>query len=371
MALVGLVRRHLPSGTRLKAGLVFIGLAGVALFYGDGMITPAISVLSAVEGVKVAAPSLELDRAAARPRRPHDAVRDPAVRDARGRPAVRPGDDRLVPHARGRGRKPPRPPPADHSRDLAEVRGGLLREPPVDRVHLARLGRADGDRRRGALRGHGPFRTAPDQPRLVLRRLPGADDQLHGPGIADPLRPGDDLESVLPAAARVGAGADGLPRDDRDADRVAGGDLRGVLRDPPGDSARLPPAADRPAHVGRCDRAGLRPRRQLGPLRGGRRAGDRVRLVGEARHGVRDRGDRNAAHRLRALPVRGAAPVAQAALDDRRRDPRVRDRRPAVPRRQRHEDPPRRLVPAARRRSRARGHDDLGPRARQTSRRRA
>ena len=37
--------------------LVTVGLAGVALFYGDGMITPAISVLSAVEGVKVAAPS--------------------------------------------------------------------------------------------------------------------------------------------------------------------------------------------------------------------------------------------------------------------------------------------------------------------------
>jgi len=57
MALVGLIRRHLTSGTRLKAGLVLIGLAGVALFYGDGMITPAISVLSAVEGVKVAAPA--------------------------------------------------------------------------------------------------------------------------------------------------------------------------------------------------------------------------------------------------------------------------------------------------------------------------
>ncbi len=57
MALVGLVRR-ISVGTRLKGTLVFIGLAGVALFYGDGMITPAISVLSAVEGVKVAAPSL-------------------------------------------------------------------------------------------------------------------------------------------------------------------------------------------------------------------------------------------------------------------------------------------------------------------------
>ena len=32
------------------------GLVGAALFYGDGVITPAISVLSAVEGLKVATP---------------------------------------------------------------------------------------------------------------------------------------------------------------------------------------------------------------------------------------------------------------------------------------------------------------------------
>ena len=59
MALVGLVRRIAMPGRRRKAALITIGLAGVALFYGDGMITPAISVLSAVEGVKVAAPELD------------------------------------------------------------------------------------------------------------------------------------------------------------------------------------------------------------------------------------------------------------------------------------------------------------------------
>ncbi len=58
MALVGLIRRIPISRARTKAGLIAIGLFGVALFYGDGMITPAISVLSAVEGVKVAEPSL-------------------------------------------------------------------------------------------------------------------------------------------------------------------------------------------------------------------------------------------------------------------------------------------------------------------------
>ena len=39
--------------------LLMLGLFGTALLYGDGMITPAISVLSAVEGIEVAAPSVE------------------------------------------------------------------------------------------------------------------------------------------------------------------------------------------------------------------------------------------------------------------------------------------------------------------------
>ena len=43
---------------RQKRFLLMLGLFGTALLYGDGMITPAISVLSAVEGVGVAAPSV-------------------------------------------------------------------------------------------------------------------------------------------------------------------------------------------------------------------------------------------------------------------------------------------------------------------------
>jgi KUP system potassium uptake protein len=42
-----------------KMALIALGIFGASLFYGDGMITPAISVLSAVEGLKVAAPALE------------------------------------------------------------------------------------------------------------------------------------------------------------------------------------------------------------------------------------------------------------------------------------------------------------------------
>lgn len=47
------------SKTRRRAILIGVGLFGTALLYGDGMITPAISVLSAVEGLEVAVPAVE------------------------------------------------------------------------------------------------------------------------------------------------------------------------------------------------------------------------------------------------------------------------------------------------------------------------
>jgi len=59
MALIALIRRRaLPGGIRTKAVLSALGIFGASLFFGDSMITPAISVLSAVEGVEVAAPSV-------------------------------------------------------------------------------------------------------------------------------------------------------------------------------------------------------------------------------------------------------------------------------------------------------------------------
>ncbi|MGV1049437.1 MAG: potassium transporter Kup [Solirubrobacterales bacterium] len=59
MALIALVMGAPLKRGRLKAALIAIGMLGVALFYGDGIITPAISVLSAVEGMKVVEPSLK------------------------------------------------------------------------------------------------------------------------------------------------------------------------------------------------------------------------------------------------------------------------------------------------------------------------
>jgi len=59
LALIALIEGIALRRKRVKALLIALGMFGVALFYGDGIITPAISVLSAVEGVKVAVPSLE------------------------------------------------------------------------------------------------------------------------------------------------------------------------------------------------------------------------------------------------------------------------------------------------------------------------
>ena len=53
LALMALV---LPKRSRSRTFILIMGLFGAALLYGDGSITPAISVLSAVEGLEVAAP---------------------------------------------------------------------------------------------------------------------------------------------------------------------------------------------------------------------------------------------------------------------------------------------------------------------------
>jgi KUP system potassium uptake protein len=58
MALIARVQSVKLHTRWAKMGLIALGIFGASLFYGDGMITPAISVLSAVEGLKVAAPAL-------------------------------------------------------------------------------------------------------------------------------------------------------------------------------------------------------------------------------------------------------------------------------------------------------------------------
>ena len=60
LALITLIQRQgVSGGRRTKLALAALGIFGASLFFGDSMITPAISVLSAVEGLKVVEPSLD------------------------------------------------------------------------------------------------------------------------------------------------------------------------------------------------------------------------------------------------------------------------------------------------------------------------
>lgn len=58
-ALLALASNAVRDKPALRRRLLLVGMFGAALFYGDGVITPAISVLSAVEGLEVLSPGLE------------------------------------------------------------------------------------------------------------------------------------------------------------------------------------------------------------------------------------------------------------------------------------------------------------------------
>jgi len=59
IAMLALATTAVKDKPELRSLLMTVGLFGTAIFYGDGVITPAISVLSAVEGLQVVAPALE------------------------------------------------------------------------------------------------------------------------------------------------------------------------------------------------------------------------------------------------------------------------------------------------------------------------
>ena len=56
VAMLALASQSVKDRPRLRRVLLLVGVFGTCLFYGDGVITPAISVLSAVEGLEVVTP---------------------------------------------------------------------------------------------------------------------------------------------------------------------------------------------------------------------------------------------------------------------------------------------------------------------------
>jgi KUP system potassium uptake protein len=166
--------------------LVMLGILGASLFYGDGMITPAISVLSAVEGVKVAAPSLgslvlpitvavitllfAIQRFGTQR---VGSLFGPVMAVWFGVLAVV-GVSEIAKHP-------------GVIRGLSPLYGaefffdhGAVAFIALAAVVLAVTGA------RGAVRGHGPFRPRADPAGLVLARVPGSHAQLPGSGLAHP-----------------------------------------------------------------------------------------------------------------------------------------------------------------------------------------
>ena len=201
MALLALVQRAVPSGTRKSWLLLALGIFGASLFYGDGMITPAISVLSAVEGLKVATPALSplvvplslivllllfvIQRGGTR----------------RVGSLVRPDHVDVVPSLS----RAWHPEYHAHAGSLVGVESVLRLSffRHARRVWFFGAGRrgAGGHRRRSAVRRHGPFRTRPDPLGVVLVCAAGAAVELfRSRRHADP-RPADHLQSVLSASA--------------------------------------------------------------------------------------------------------------------------------------------------------------------------
>ena len=182
LALLALVAQSPDARRRSRATLVALGLFGAALLYGDGMITPAISVLGAVEGLQVATHIFEPYIVPVTVAilfglfliQSHGTARVGSLFGpvmivwfvtiaALGAALDRPGPDRA---------DVLQPAPCRH----------LLPRQRVARVHRARLRVPRRHGRRGALRRHGALRQEADPARLVRARAARAPPELSGTG---------------------------------------------------------------------------------------------------------------------------------------------------------------------------------------------
>ena len=173
LALLALINRTTAAArSRWTGGIVLLGVFATALFYGDSMITPAISVLSAVEGLTTVQASFQPFVIPVSIGILVGLFCDPVARHGAGRPDVRAGHARLF-------HRPSRCLACMHIVEhpaviLAMLNplecGAFLLARAVARLHRHGLGRAGGDRRRGAVRRHGPFWPPADQGFVALFR---------------------------------------------------------------------------------------------------------------------------------------------------------------------------------------------------------
>jgi len=287
MALMALSSQATRERPRLRTALIVMGILGAALFYGDGVITPAISVLSAVEGLELATPAFK----------PYVVPITLVVLFLLY--AVQKHGTGLMGRWFG---------PITLVWFLTIAYWGvvwIIRAPVVLQAlnpwHALRFGiehghvtllvlgavflAVTGAEALYADMGH--FGQRPIQLAWFALVFPALVLNYFGQGALMLLEP---AKATLVPAAHGGAGHGGH------GNRIAGHDLRHVLGYQAGDPARLPATPERAAHLGQGDRPDLHPWRQLAAVRRDRRGGADVRLVERARHRLWHRRHRDDGH---------------------------------------------------------------------------
>ena len=291
---------------RMRWVLIVLGIFGAALFYGDSMITPAISVLSALEGIGIVSHQLD------------EWVVPLAL-------LVLVGLFVIQSHGTGLMGKLFGPVMALWFGTLALLGGWQVWQTPEvlsalnpmwacasslnspDQLRAAGRRGAGADRRRGAVRRHGPLRPSRHPPRLVQHGDAGADAVLLRPGRAAAARSRGDPQSLLPDGARLGPGAAGGAGHRGHRGGVAGGDLGSLLGDAPGRAAGFLAAHADPAHLGGRERPDLPAAGQRAAAVRGAGAGAGVPQFRQPRRRLRLRRDRHHADYLGAGLRRAAA----------------------------------------------------------------
>ncbi len=306
LALLALINRSMGGKKKWTSGIVMLGVFATALFYGDSMITPAISVLSAVEGLTTVNTGLA------------PFVIPIAIGILVGLFAIQ---------ARGTARVGMMFGPVMliyfaalsvlgivHIVDRPQVIVAMINplnaaafflEEPLARVPRDGLRRPCADGRRGALRRHGPFRPPADQGFVAVLRPSRAPAQLHGAGrdadvASGRAGPRGRQGPVLLSRVRIDAASARPSGDGRDDHRQPGRDFGSVLGHPASHPARFCPAPPHRPYERERGRADLHSARQLGADDDGPAARADVPVLVQPRGGLRNRGDGRDADRHRA-----------------------------------------------------------------------
>ena len=226
------------------------GVFGASLFYGDAVLTPAISVLSAVEGLEVGTAAFKPYIVPIVHGHPRRALPHPAPRHRRGRHrcsgrSARCGSPPSAPWARGTSPRRRRCWPRS-------TRATRCASPPDTASPPSSCWARCSSRSPAPRRSTPTWVTSASAPMRIAWFgvvAPALVLNYFGQGallIANPRRA---RQPVLPGVSAVGALPDGGARHGGHGDRLAGDDLRRVLDDAAGDPARLPAAHGDPPHL--------------------------------------------------------------------------------------------------------------------------